>query len=373
MRLIATTTLLAIATFFEGTTAFPTGAGGCTPGMAAVSGSHLEAATVETGSHQDYNMELLINGSPLRSGTPMDVPIGVDHTWELRSTGISGFRGYLLRLDGGSADIDTTGSLSPISGQGGQVQVADSVCSGVGSATHRSRALKSSVSGNLRLEDLSNNLNFDVTVVFQNANGLSQYSYSPFRLTAVEATEEEVVDEEVVVEETPEPTPSPTRGTTAPPTPNPTRPVSDGDDDDDDDDDEDTTQQTTSTNTVSPTKKPTKQPASMPVPAPNPAMIVDGGDDNDGVDGEDYMWQPTTDPTMASSSTSTRLPRLTLVRPSCNENNTCTVCQGDCDMDIDCEGNLACFQRDDYDSSEVPGCAGKGVSMNVDSYTMLVM
>ena len=34
------------------------------------------------------------------------------------------------------------------------------------------------------------------------------------------------------------------------------------------------------------------------------------------------------------------------------------VCEGDCDGDDDCKGDLVCFQRDGY--REVPGCLGKG-------------
>ena len=35
-------------------------------------------------------------------------------------------------------------------------------------------------------------------------------------------------------------------------------------------------------------------------------------------------------------------------------------CQGDCDHDNDCDGDLLCFQRDRYET--VPGCSGKGIS-----------
>lgn len=35
-------------------------------------------------------------------------------------------------------------------------------------------------------------------------------------------------------------------------------------------------------------------------------------------------------------------------------------CQGDCDSDRDCRGNLVCFKRSNYES--VPGCSGRGSS-----------
>ena len=39
-------------------------------------------------------------------------------------------------------------------------------------------------------------------------------------------------------------------------------------------------------------------------------------------------------------------------------NGSYDLCQGDCDDDNDCKGELLCFQRSGYD--EVPGCSGLG-------------
>ena len=36
----------------------------------------------------------------------------------------------------------------------------------------------------------------------------------------------------------------------------------------------------------------------------------------------------------------------------------CVQCEGDCDSDADCEGNLTCFKRDGLES--VPGCGSGG-------------
>ena len=38
--------------------------------------------------------------------------------------------------------------------------------------------------------------------------------------------------------------------------------------------------------------------------------------------------------------------------------NSYGLCEGDCDRDDDCEGNLICEQRRGY--TEVPGCGGTG-------------
>ena len=51
---------------------------------------------------------------------------------------------------------------------------------------------------------------------------------------------------------------------------------------------------------------------------------------------------------------------LTEVR--CSVSNPCGKCEGDCDNDRECKGNLQCKQR--YGSSalsSVPGCSGQGV------------
>ncbi|KAI2506108.1 hypothetical protein MHU86_8339 [Fragilaria crotonensis] len=53
------------------------------------------------------------------------------------------------------------------------------------------------------------------------------------------------------------------------------------------------------------------------------------------------------------NSTSTYL--VTPVR-SCSSSNPCGECEGDCDTDSHCEGNLVCFQKDE--DVPVPGCRG---------------
>ena len=42
----------------------------------------------------------------------------------------------------------------------------------------------------------------------------------------------------------------------------------------------------------------------------------------------------------------------------CFAGNPCGECSGDCDDDSSCDGDLKCFQRDNFE--RVPGCAGNG-------------
>lgn len=44
---------------------------------------------------------------------------------------------------------------------------------------------------------------------------------------------------------------------------------------------------------------------------------------------------------------------------NCGKGVICTACQGDCDNDGECAGNLKCFQRSSFE--RVPGCVGRGI------------
>ena len=43
----------------------------------------------------------------------------------------------------------------------------------------------------------------------------------------------------------------------------------------------------------------------------------------------------------------------------CSRSSPCSLCEGDCDKDTDCEGSLKCFQRK-KETDIVPGCASSG-------------
>ena len=56
-----------------------------------------------------------------------------------------------------------------------------------------------------------------------------------------------------------------------------------------------------------------------------------------------------------------------LRRPECSERNPCTFCQGDCDNDNQCEGDLVCYQRRNgkcFLCSGVTLCTSKIVARN---------
>jgi hypothetical protein len=57
-----------------------------------------------------------------------------------------------------------------------------------------------------------------------------------------------------------------------------------------------------------------------------------------------------------------RLPSLDFV--GSNPSEKLKVCEGDCDDDDDCEGDLICHYRDKNDPNPVPGCSGSDSSRN---------
>ena len=42
-------------------------------------------------------------------------------------------------------------------------------------------------------------------------------------------------------------------------------------------------------------------------------------------------------------------------------------CQADCDNNSDCDGDLECWQRDEYDTDPIPGCTGDLLAIDVAS------
>ena len=70
---------------------------------------------------------------------------------------------------------------------------------------------------------------------------------------------------------------------------------------------------------------------------------------------------PTLSVTLLPSSPPSSEPKKPLVHLSteCDEDNPCQECEGDCDDDDECAGNLICFQRNGF--TAVPGCEGSGI------------
>lgn len=184
------TRLVILSSLFAGALASPTGASSCDGGKSAVDGPHLSAPLQKTGSLEEGSLVFAINGVPLVPDTPMDIPIGVSHTWSL-SVDMGGlqarpFKGFLVRLDGAGVGVED--ALLAISRSDGMVQSAAACASfdGVGGVTHTDNAEKSCVSGALMLDEAMDGMAFDITVVIENTKeGKSAHFWSPYTINAV--------------------------------------------------------------------------------------------------------------------------------------------------------------------------------------------
>eukprot|EP00797_Seminavis_robusta_P030257 Sro628_g178040.1 n/a (839) ;mRNA; r:20721-23488 len=386
--------------FARRTIAFPNGAGGCPGGVAAVGGNHRSSAVaITTGSLEENNLQLEINGQILQPRELLSLKTGVEHSWRLSSTAAEGdgFRGFLIRLGGGPSEVDTTVALSSASIDVQEAFAACVLAQGVGGVTHNENALKRSVTGILRLDEVASNLPLDTTVVIENRNGLSVYYYSAY---ALDFREEPVVGPLTAAptRATPQPTssPSPMPSTTMPtqvpsttfptvatpmptsisvtpvPTFTPATPVP--------------TQTPTQTQTISPSDIPSVGPSVGPStqPSQQPTNLRTGGPSSGPTLFPTIFstlaptfypvtpspsLEPTLRPSLRPSASNSfddlasadeMEPFLTDVEGGCSAASPCMQCHGDCDKDEDCEGSLKCYRRPGDHSSPVPGCATSG-------------
>jgi hypothetical protein len=176
MKIIAPLLLLAVT--LNGASAYPSGAGGCSGGQAAVRGSHLQSG-YETGFLVNGGFAVILDGNTLdheKDGT-VSFTAGEDHT--LTVTGR--YTGILVRLQAESG-VDTSAALSETSSF---LQDA-SVCSApVVGISHNSRASKNGAEIILRLDEPSD-VALDITIVLENEYGGSIFYYSGFALRAVD-------------------------------------------------------------------------------------------------------------------------------------------------------------------------------------------
>jgi hypothetical protein len=331
---------------------------------------------VETGSLQDANIAVTIDGIPLASeGSVVNVPIGRTYIWYLtmstttnndNNDNAAGFRGFLVRLEDMAANEeeddsrDTTEALFPRRGFGGTAKMA-TVCQeeyNVGGVTHTSRARTTEVTGNLFLDFASDHLQLDVTVVLQNRRRLSQFYYSSFRLvgvmggeieqaitnTTTSATEEveEVEEDAETIDVDAEETETPTEEAeednvmsiaTMEPTTTASNALS--------------ASATASNFTLSPTDASTTMTTSIVEATMVPSQEMDSTTD-----------EATAAPTTVDAGSNIDPPLIPLVNvESCSPENPCGACMGDCNTNDDCQEGLECFRRSGEDTGPVPGCA----------------
>lgn len=173
--------LLFAACLVSSASAFPSGAGGCAGGMAAVSRSHLTRDNLVTGTLDDADIVVSLDGVELDPTVTTDFPAGQLLT--LTVTSPDEFRGVLMRVEADDATVDTSGALLEDSDL---LQDASSVCAApVVGVTHNSRAPKLTASAVLIIPEVGG-VTLDVTIVFSNSAAFgSEYYYTGFALNAI--------------------------------------------------------------------------------------------------------------------------------------------------------------------------------------------
>jgi hypothetical protein len=179
--------LLNFSLFLWSASAGPTGASACAAGTAAVGGQHLNAdngRVVTTGTLEEAPQGLrlvLITPNGETTFTPGSPVTLSEDLAEVRLTSTSGFKGFLIRLEG------VQGALVPAqSALGNGTHEEDMHCPAAGASglTHNDAELKQGVAGVIQdvvATNAGKELPLDVTVVITNKES-SEYYHSTYTL-----------------------------------------------------------------------------------------------------------------------------------------------------------------------------------------------
>jgi hypothetical protein len=174
---------LLVAAFRE-VNSFPTAAGGCAGGVAAVGGSHLgevDARVVSNSTLETGGVFVQIGNITLDSTTPLDLAILEDHTIAIISTEFP-IRGILIRVEADGAD--TSAILTP----GLQTQPATACVAPIVGTTHIDSTDKSELTSVIRFDESLDSVILDITGVFVNSPSGSVYVYSRYIVNFVSTT-----------------------------------------------------------------------------------------------------------------------------------------------------------------------------------------
>ena len=186
--------LSAIATTTTQVFALPGGAGSCIGNGPAVGGLHLAADTIITGTLEEGNLTVLVNDiadgaleTSFLASTEEEISVRLSTTTDSDSQQQPfQFKGFLIRL-GAASNGDTIDYTSAMEAPEGDdsIQLSD-LCDPENAAglTHTSRDLKSEVTGTIILPAMTSDrrVMLDVTVVYSNADGVSEYYHSGYML-----------------------------------------------------------------------------------------------------------------------------------------------------------------------------------------------
>ena len=187
-RIIRKSLLTLVLLCLSSVVAYPTGAGGCGGGAAAVGGPHLGATSAITGSIEDFGAILYFGAvDKLVAGETTNFTSNSEHT--LIITSDRSFRGVLFRLTSADTSFDTRGSLT-VSPDLPVLEQISQVCfdEGIAGVTHLNNTDKTVTQAVIWTKQPVDSLLLEITLVVSNRiiNGIfvSEYYYSSYRLTA---------------------------------------------------------------------------------------------------------------------------------------------------------------------------------------------
>lgn len=164
--------------------AYPTGAGSCIGGQAAVGGSHIDTSNgkqVYPGTLTQGKVGIMIdNGAYLEPEQSNQLSTQTDYTLRLETEFTQGFKGVLLRLEvlDSNAAVDTVNVLSAIDDN--VLKPCDLCESPVVGLTQVDSTPKTYVEAQMRLNQAASNVRLDVTIVGINNETISLYGYDAY-------------------------------------------------------------------------------------------------------------------------------------------------------------------------------------------------
>lgn len=164
--------------------AYPTGAGSCVGGEAAVGGSHVDQSNgkqvIGATLAQGKVGVKIDNGAYIAPEETNDLSTQTDYTITLETEFTQGFKGVLLRLEVLDSDtnVDTTGALTSVDAN--VLKICELCEAPVVGLTQVDSSPKISVEARMRLDQAATNVRLDVTMVAINNETISVYGYDAY-------------------------------------------------------------------------------------------------------------------------------------------------------------------------------------------------
>ena len=163
---------------------FPTGAGGCEGGIAAVGGSHLglsDGRVVSNNSLETGGVTVQIGNFTLDTNSPLDLATLENHTITIISSQFP-IRGILIRVEADGADTSTILTPGPLTKE------AIACVAPIVGTTHIDSSDKSELTSVIRFDENLDSVILDITGVFVNSPDGSVYVYSRYLVNFVSST-----------------------------------------------------------------------------------------------------------------------------------------------------------------------------------------